>query len=207
MEYATFAHMLQQVRTRRLPAMRTARHALVMGDGDGRFLRALLAANPDVQVDAVDSSASMLRLARRRAASLSSGAETRVEWHHADARLWQPTQWFARNDYDLVVTHFFLDCFTTEEVMAIATNAVAHMAPGALWIHSDFTLPDRGLMRWLGAAIVRSLYFGFQVLTGLQTNRLPDDLRALTQAGLQLQSQHLFLGGLMKSDLWQKPLR
>lgn len=204
MEYATFGYMLQRVRTSRLSAMRTVRRVLVMGDGDGRFLQALLAANPDVRVDAVDSSASMLHLARRRAALLGPFAEARVTWHHADARSWQPPQSSSRNSYDLIVTHFFLDCFSSDEALGIAAKTADYMAPGAQWIHSDFAIPDRGLMRWPSTAIVRGLYFGFRVLTGLQTNRLPNDLRALTHAGLQLQSQRLFLGGLMKSELWRK---
>jgi SAM-dependent methyltransferase len=199
MEYATFAHNLQLVRAARLDTMRAARSALVMGDGDGRFLRSLLAVNPQVHVDAVDSSAIMLRLARERAASLGAGSESRVTWHHADARLWQP-----RATYDLVVTHFFLDCFSSAEVLDLVRKSSACMAPNAQWVHSDFAIPAHGLMRWPSAAIVNGLYFGFRVLTGLDATRLPDDATAFAQAGLHLQSQELFLGGLMKSEIWGK---
>lgn len=221
MEYATFAHTLQHVRTARLNEMLAARRALVMGDGDGRFLRALLAANPRVQVDAVDASAAMLALARKRAASLdhsasnftadnSSSDNPRVTWHHADMRGWLPTLAVhvprgTSNSYDLVVTHYFLDCFSSGEVSSIVAKTAAAMAPGAAWIHSDFAVPARGLMRWPSLAIVRGLYLGFGLLTGLETTRLPDDSAAFTAAGLHCESQRLFLGGLMKSELWRMP--
>jgi len=60
-------------------------------------------------------------------------------------------------------------------------------------------------MRWPSYAIVGALYLSFRVLTGLKTSHLPDDTPAFTQAGLALQSQELFLGVLLKSELWRKP--
>jgi SAM-dependent methyltransferase len=75
MEYLTFGSALQRCRTHflpqlsgRCPALGTA---LILGDGDGRFLARLLAANPHLSVDAVDTSAAMLRQLTRRAAAAS----------------------------------------------------------------------------------------------------------------------------------------
>ena len=207
MEYATFAHTLQRVRTARLNQMLSARRALVMGDGDGRFLQALLAANPTVRVDAIDASATMLRLAKQRAASLGSETASRVTWHHANVLLWQPPD-VPRGtspSYDLIVTHFFLDCFSSAELAGLISRISASMSPGSPWIHSDFAIPPRGLMRWPSYAIVGALYLSFRVLTGLTTSHLPDDTSAFTQVGLALQSQEFFLGGLLKSELWRKP--
>ena len=48
-----------------LPQCKNARRALVLGDGDGRFLRELLRQNPVVQADYVDLSSRMLQLARQ----------------------------------------------------------------------------------------------------------------------------------------------
>ena len=76
----------------------TARHALILGDGDGRFTARLLAAYPEMRADAVDGSAVMLDLLRRRS------PQDRVTIHQADVRRFTPT--FAP---DLVVTHF---CWT-----------------------------------------------------------------------------------------------
>ena len=62
-----------------LPEIGNARRALVLGDGDGRFLRELLRRNPVVRADYVDLSRRMLELARQKA-----GIE-RVDYQRADA--------------------------------------------------------------------------------------------------------------------------
>ena len=48
LEYLTFGPTLQQTRLHYLPALLHSRNALVLGDGDGRFIAALLAANPTI---------------------------------------------------------------------------------------------------------------------------------------------------------------
>ena len=63
-----------------MPVMLTAQRALVLGDGNGRFLAELLAANRSVAVDAIDISPMMVELARRRV-----GETDRVRFLVADA--------------------------------------------------------------------------------------------------------------------------
>ncbi|MGC2504632.1 MAG: class I SAM-dependent methyltransferase, partial [Silvibacterium sp.] len=105
LEYLSFGPMLERVRFSRIPQLAGTRRALVLGDGDGRFLARLLASNPSLQAEVVDQSPAMLRLLEHRATA--AGAGHRVHIHQSDARAFQPT-----GPYDLVITHFFLDCFT-----------------------------------------------------------------------------------------------
>ena len=94
--------------------MRDRKRALVLGDGDGRFTARLLHENPVVEIDALDGSPAMLTALVRRAGVNRHRVRTQV----ADLRSWSP-QLSARpggRDYDLVVTHFFLDCLTMSEV-------------------------------------------------------------------------------------------
>ena len=58
-------------------------------------------------------------------------------------------------------------------------------------------------MRWPARALIRSLYFGFRLLTGLQTTALPDHAAALTTAGLTRIALHRSLAGLLVTELWQ----
>ncbi len=110
MEWFSFGPWLWRCRCAMLPLLGRGRQALVLGDGDGRFTARLLRAWPETEVDAVDASGAMLEALLRRA-----GRE-RVRAFCADVRSWQP----ARPRYDLVVTHFFLDCLATGEVEALA---------------------------------------------------------------------------------------
>ena len=60
LEYITFGSSLERCRIYFIPRLLDRKQALVLGDGDGRFLTALLAANPSLQADAVDTSSAML---------------------------------------------------------------------------------------------------------------------------------------------------
>ncbi len=198
MEYFSFGTLLETARYSHLDAMQASRRAFVLGDGDGRFLQKLLRCNRQIDVHAVDCSAGMVALARKRSAS--DGGSNRVQWTHADALAWGP-----EGRCDLIVTHFFLDCFSTQQVAELVARLVPHLEPGGLWVNSDFTIPASGLARIAGWAIVRGLYAAFFVLTGLRTQRLPQDEAAFASAGLVLEERTLLGGGLLKSEVWRKP--
>jgi SAM-dependent methyltransferase len=197
LEYFTLGRALERCRTHYLPQLRDRRHALVLGDGDGRFLARLLAQNTDLRADAVDTSVAMLRLLGRRSEAASPDAKTRLSLHHANA-LTVPLA----GPYDLVVTHFFLDCLTQAELDTLVTRVASSLAPGALWLVSDFRIPT-GLIRLPALALVSGLYFAFRVLTGLRTTHLPDHATPLAQAGLvQVAYQHSF-AALLTTELWK----
>jgi len=195
MEYFSFGPWLQRVRSRRLHQMAGCRRALVLGDGDGRFLAALLHANPQIHVDAVDISPGMVRLAQSRTHC------DRIRWHQQDARSFTPC-----HEYDLIVSHFYLDCFSTQEVQAMVEQFQRSLAPNGLWINSDFCIPS-GWAAVPGRLIVASLYVAFRWLTGLRTRELPDDSAAFASAGFTLADRETFLCGLLKSDVWRRHLK
>lgn len=194
MEYASFGPWLWWCRCAFLPALGKLRRALVLGDGDGRFTARLLAANPAIRVDAVDASAAMLRALVGRAGSRAG----RVSAHCADARRWQTSSL----PYDLIVTHFFLDCLTTEEVRSLAAKLRGSVAPGGLWIVSEFAAPQNRFGRLVARPIVAMLYKAFGALTGLTIRALPDHPAALREAGFTLGRRRAWLGGLLVSELW-----
>ena len=199
MEYLTFGPALWRCRTHHLSALHNCRKALILGDGDGRFTAALLAANPQLRVDAVDSSATMLELLSARARAVH-GAASRLRVHHADALDYAQILPDAQQ-YDLIVAHFFLDCFAQPAVESLTRLLTPHLRAGGLWLVSDFRLPA-GAMRFPARLLVRSLYLAFRVLSGLRTNRLPDYAFAFGQMGLKQVGQHLSLAGMLTSEIW-----
>ena len=191
MEYASFGPLLARCRSAQLANLTGARRALVLGDGDGRFLARLLLRNPTLTADVVDSSKSMLRLLEKR----TSG--TRLCLHHADALTWQPT-----GHYDLIVSHFFLDCFFPQQVEQLLDHIVPHALPGAQWVISEFAIPANKWTAPFARALIAVLYKIFSVLTGLPVRTLPDYATALSKRGLMLQEDRRYLGGLLCSQLW-----
>ncbi len=197
LEYLTLGTALENCRTHYLPQLLDRRHALVLGDGDGRFLAQLLASNPDLHADAVDTSATMLQLLRQHCEAATPNTTTRLRTQHANA-LTIPLE----DSYDLVVTHFFLDCLTQPDLDTLISRINPTLTPGALWLISDFRIPN-GLMRLPARLLVRSLYLAFRLLTGLRTTHLPDYATPLTQAGLNRVAHQHRLAGLLTTELWQ----
>jgi ubiquinone/menaquinone biosynthesis C-methylase UbiE len=193
LEYLTLGKALENCRTYYLPRIQDRRHALVLGDGDGRFLSQLLKQNPQLHADAVDTSSTMLQLLSQRCAA----AAPRLQTHQANA-LTVPLE----NSYDLVITHFFLDCLTQPELNALITRITPTLAPEALWLISDFRIPT-GPMYLPARILIRSLYLAFRLLTGLRTTHLPDHATPLTQAGLVRIAHRHSLAGILTTELWQ----
>lgn len=197
LEYLTFGRCLERCREWSLPQLAQCKRALILGDGDGRFLSALLKVNPALSADVVDASGAMLSLLRARVpAAIADG---RVRIHHADALSFFP----AERDYDVVITHFFLDCFLTSEVAALACRLRPHLAPSALWVVSEFAIPPKGFASLVARGVVSALYAGFRLLAGLRVRELPDHHSAFHMAGFRLSERSIWLGGLIAGELWR----
>lgn len=194
MEYFSFGPYLQRCRCLHLNEVAHATPALVYGDGDGRFLAELATVAPALRITAVDASTAMLRRARERVRCPS------VRWVHADARIWQPPP----DGFDLIVSHFFLDCFEEEEVAAIVTRVNAAAADDAIWIVSEFAIPDGPIAGLAGRLLIRALYLAFGILTGLSVRKLPEYGPVLRKTGWTLQDRRRLLRGLLVSERWRR---
>jgi ubiquinone/menaquinone biosynthesis C-methylase UbiE len=185
LEYAAFGYALERRRFRFLADVTGRRRALILGDGDGRFLGRFRRSS-EACIDYVDASARMLELARARA-----GME-RTAYHHADALTLPLTP----QSYDLIVTHFFLDCFNARDLALLVDRIHAAAQPGARWLISEFRQPV-----W-AAPLLATLYLFFRVTTGLKVSRLVDHRPLLRQRGFRLIAEETSRRGLLASELW-----
>lgn len=191
LEYAAFGGLLQKCRTQFLDRCAGAQRALVIGDGDGRFTAELVRRYPGLAVESVDASAEMIRLAARRI----GGAAKLL---HADARRMEPA-----GSFDLVATHFFLDCLTQTEADALIRRLARHLHPGALWIVSEFHIPSAGWRRMRARAWIATMYRFFRFTTGLQVHEIPDYEAAFAAAGLTMLEEREQSQGMLRCTLWR----
>lgn len=193
-EYAALGTLLERTRLHFLPRLVDRRAALVLGDGDGRFLAALLCENHDLHATAVDSSAAMLHLLETRCAFASH----RLKTVQQSLLTFTPSE-----PPDLIVSHFVLDCFTQPEIDQLTQRLACACPTGAFWLVSDFGLPRHSLPRFIAAIYIRALYFAFRVLTGLRVTALSDPQTSLHDAGFERIARKQWLGGFLYSELWQ----
>jgi ubiquinone/menaquinone biosynthesis C-methylase UbiE len=198
MEYFSFGPYLEQCRKLRIQEMALCQRALVYGDGDGRFLAALMRSLPKLRATAVDASWEMLHQAAQR---LPPGSEVRLV--QADALEYEAAE-LPETPFDLIVTHFFLDCFDEAEMASLLSRINAAAEENALWVVSEFAIPQRNPARLVGVLIVRGLYLAFGLLTGLRTRRLPDYGRVMQEGGWMLEDREELLLGLLVSESWRR---
>ena len=197
LEYLTFGLALERCRFRFLASLCSTRCALVLGDGDGRFAARLLQSAPSARLLAIDASSAMLRALKTRCEAI--GAGDRASTCCAD--LTQPLPLMEAGSFDLVTSHFVLDCLSTAEIAALAERVRPLLRKDARWIVSEFDVPD-GAMKIPAAAMVRLLYLAFRVLTGLRTQELPRYRPALEESGFICGQRIPSLGGLLMSEEW-----
>jgi ubiquinone/menaquinone biosynthesis C-methylase UbiE len=200
LEYMSFGPCLERCRDAQLAHLTGARRALLLGDGDGRFLARLLAANPTLTADVVDSSQSMLTILEQRIRSSGAQARRRICLHHADA-----LEWNLSGSYDLIVSHFFLDCFFPYQLEQLFDRVLPHTLPGARWVISEFAIPRNPLAAYLARGIIGLLYRAFGLLAGLPVRALPEYASPMLSRGLVLSHNRRYLGGLLCSQVWTRP--
>jgi SAM-dependent methyltransferase len=197
LEYLEFGQALERRRLEYLNDVADARHVLILGDGDGRFTAEFVRRNSGATVESVDLSGRMIAMASKRVGGFSKNVRFRV----GDAR-----SIAFEGKYDLVVTHFFLDCFENDELNGLVERVAERCDAGARWVISEFGLPESGIERTLAWALVRFLYFGFWLTTGLKVKKLPDYAGALERQGFRVVRRRVAMGGLLVSEIRERRL-
>lgn len=200
LEAIAFGGALQRCRVACLNELSSPRRALIVGEGNGRFLSELLRAQPDLDVDCVDASARMLKLARKRIGRQLPDRANQVRFLQRDITSWGPPE----NHYDLVVTHFVLDCFSEAELAALIKNLAQAAKPDAFWLLADFSRPPRGWARLRAQMWLAVMYRFFRLTARIPATELIDPTPFLQAEGFALARQHLFRSGMLKSELWQR---
>jgi ubiquinone/menaquinone biosynthesis C-methylase UbiE len=199
MEMVFAGDLMQRCRTRFLSKTKRCRNALLVGEGTGKFLTTLLRLNPEIRVTCVEQSAGMIRQMQQRLRSAGL-QDSRIEFKKMNALDWTPPH----NQYDLVATHFFLDCFREEQLERLVTSLAGSTRPHALWLVTDFREPERGWRRWRAKLLLAMLFAFFKVTTRISASRLTPPDSYLTGVGFRLRKRRLDNFGFAHSDLWER---
>ncbi|MEY2510544.1 MAG: hypothetical protein QOE26_1307 [Verrucomicrobiota bacterium] len=200
LETIAFSGDLQRARVAFLDEIGTPRRALIVGEGNGRFLCELLRRHSIIEVDCVDASQRMLDLARERIERRLPADAARVRFLRHDITSWTPPE----ASYDLIVTHFFLDCFSEARIADIVNRLSRAATPNATWLLADFCMPAGAFARIRAGLLLAAMYRFFRFTSGIEARELDDPSPFLHTAGFALVTQHLFRGGMVKSELWRR---
>jgi len=200
LEKIAFGQGLQRCRVAFLDVIDPPRRALILGEGNGKFLCELLRVCPEVEVDCIDASAIMLRLARRRVRNKVPTGETRVRFLHQDI-----LAWVAPSDhYDLLVTHFVLDCFRQQQLADIVAKLAHAATDPATWLIADFCIPTKGIPRMRARLLLAIMYRFFRATASIDATELIDPAPFIRAQSFALKRTMEFQRGALQSQCWQK---
>ena len=195
MEAVLAGRKMQRCRVAWLNEVGLCRNVLVVGEGPGRFLEVAVAQMPDARFVCVDASSAMLEWART-----AVQGNSRVSFIHALLPQWEPPS----TAFDLIVTHFFLDCFPEPVLSQVVARLAAAATVDARWLLADFQVPERGFARLRARVLLALAYRFFRFATALPASRLVPPDEALQRHGFSLRHRMTANWGLLHSDLWAR---
>jgi len=197
LETIVFGNALQRARTHWIDKIPRPNRTLIVGEGNGRFLCQLLQVHPGIEVDCIDASRKMLHLAQRRVRQTCPESLSRVRFFCKDILQWSPSA-----SYDLLVTHFFLDCFSRHQLTALIRKLAESARPGALWLIADFSVPREKIARAQARLLLRLMYAFFRAIAGIAASELADPTACLNENGFSRVLEKLSRASFIRSDLY-----
>jgi ubiquinone/menaquinone biosynthesis C-methylase UbiE len=172
-----------------------ANQVLLVGEGNGRFLKLLNTRKSAGHVRVIEKSSTMIRLAKNHVGPLG---KINLEFVQGDFRSCQVGKGF-----DCVVTHFFLDLFNPPAQLAIIEKFAELTNEMATWINVDF-IPARS---WRGRVLMWWQYRFFRAVSRIEAKSCYDELPAALQSGWSPVEAVPYLGGLVVARRYQKGAR
>lgn len=167
--------------------------ALIIGGGTGRFLVDLLKSEKVKNITYVDISQGMIARAKKKVSAL--GKENQVEFICGGVDAVPDRQ------YDLICTHYFLDCFEEEKLCLILSKLRGLLSKEGEWYFTDFYLDESS--SFIKTKFVGFLYFFFRILCGLKVKILPDFKKVFTDLELNCESEKYFFRGLLRTAIYK----
>ena len=197
LEKAAFGDGLTEARQASLCPVVLAERALLIGEGNGRFLAACVEEKIGGSITVVDSSERMLSLARSRIRE--SALQTNVELIHADFCEWSPSE----PHFDVIVTHFFLDLFRPESQRRLIEKITALSTVNTIWMNVDY----RPVIHSRLHRVIEWLQYRFdRLLSGIEADRHYDSAPIIKKFGWEIREERSFCNGTIYSQLMTAPL-
>jgi SAM-dependent methyltransferase len=197
LEFLVYGNLQTKGREAFLSALTHCQNILLLGEGNGRFLRTLLTQNPHCRATVIEISPRMIQLAQQR---LSAEQKRRVHWIQQSVLQAPPPP----DVYDAIITHYLFDLFPPREQKLIVQTYTQSLSPGGLWQDTELISGGPGTYyRMRNQMIHRILYRTLGSLCDFPARCLHNPLPLFERAGLRLQKEQTF-SHHFSARLWQK---
>jgi tRNA (cmo5U34)-methyltransferase len=166
-------------------------NVLILGGGTGWILDEIYSLRSELQVWYIEASGEMINLARKK------NRVSRVYFIHGTEN-----DIPANIKHDVIITNFYLDLFTEQDLDKIITRIVSSMNPEAIWLASDFYSEGK----WWQKKMLALMYRFFKLTCKIKASALPNWTGILLRNGLRLIIEEKFYSGFIKSVFYRKSI-
>jgi len=168
-----------------LPEIPAGSRVLLVGGGAGHLLEALLNTRNPAAVTFVEPSGAMRQRAQRRVANRPNAGVVSFT---------DSCQNLPSAHFEALLTPYVLDLFPNPQLeREFLPPLLAALAPGGLWLFTDFVTPPKGWQR----VLLRGMYTFFRLTAGIPARHLPDFEGAFRRAGFGVRKWEVFFGGMI----------
>ena len=164
---------------------------LILGGGTGFILEELDRLELPLKVTYIEPSSAMMSRARKRLPFKLIEVDFIQDTHRAA---------FGMDRFDVVMTNFFLDVFTQDELGKVVQQISSLVDKDGVWLLTDFV--KTGI--WWQNALIKLMYLFFKVTAGLEGNRLLNFEAYLSEEGYRVVKQKYFYYGMIRSDVYKR---
>ena len=192
---------------------------LVLGDGDGRFLEQAFRAWPETVFVCIEQSERMQALAKQRILAVARSSPSdghamvtecllsqshsmgtpgdQFQFIHGEVR--EGLASLGEAEFEVIVSHFFLDCFTDGSLQRLIPDIAARLRQGGHWYISEFT--DR---TWWQRCLLWGMYRFFRLTTETEAGTFPNYAEILNEQGLRANRLGSWRGNFVVADHFQR---
>jgi len=168
---------------------------LIIGGGTGWVLGEVLRQRPRARILYLEASPRMQHQSQQ-------WLQRHLPQHAAQVEFRLGTEAFLlpQEQFDVVLTFFFLDLFEPARLRKIVGRLRAALAPDGLWLLADFGPPKA----WWHRLLLGLMYRFFGLTTGISARRRPPIEAELHRSGLTPEPVGQFFGRMVEASVWRE---
>lgn len=162
---------------------------LWIGGGAGKFIPELEKLNIKLEIDYVDFSSEMIKMAKKEKLN-----NLKINFITSDI-----FDFDLQKEYDVVMTTFLFDHFNQELAVKLYSKLKESLKLNGIWFYVDFTQNQR---KWQKGITTLMLLF-FRIMIGLNIKQLPV-MKPIFETNFQLVHQRYYFRKYIESFVWRK---
>jgi tRNA (cmo5U34)-methyltransferase len=181
-----------------IPLLPQKKSCLIIGGGTGTFLRSLIISGKVTQIVYLDISENMLSQASAKIKDLHQNCTVEFRRGSFDKVA-------EEEKFDLIITNFFLDLFSHEEVKTWISFIHEKLSDEGLFYYTDLQISKgKTLKTFIKNMYIKVLYFFFRNATAISGKTLIDLRTEILQSGFNVIHEKGYLKALFYSAIFIK---